>query len=608
MARYDVRRVFLAQEAAAIRTLQADAPEFKRHYPDHRRWLEMALEEVVRGDRLAFGVYVSDFDAAGIPAVRLIGCAILKPRQYAPSIEMKNVYIDQKFRGSGAGTALFLAVEEYCARSGHFTIDIEAPCSENGTVGFLHRTGFRVRDTIRSPYRKDDYLYRMSKTLRRRYQGDPYDSYELTSWLLTQFFRFEHVRPIVPGRALLFDIGMPDHGMTSHSDILRMSGTAVVLDDDYDWQNDERLTRTPGVLLLAFISTPAQAAAAAALSPVKIIDLTRVRKDLRELLSYKPPSFPRDDSAGMLVVVNPSLFDRIRRRSDSSVVYFKTGPVGKYLRRGHRILLFVERTPTHPVGGVMASALVEAISVGSPEEVWQALEDRHPVFTKDEYWRFARAKPSIVGLSLRDLRMIEPLDLQLLGRSVIGGELEPADIGHYYLSRDMIRAFDEVARDVSPEAAYEAVWDVFIAHAGADIGIATDLYARLSASIKVFLDAKSLLLGDDWDSELSSAQRRSLISVVLISPASNAAYYQREEIAAAIQLARDDSSAHRVIPVFIGQEALASSDVPYGLRLKHSLTLDAEGGVELVAKRILEVAAVVHQRRQALDPPPGKNT
>src|ERR1035438_5499827 len=56
--------------------------------------------------------------------------------------------------------------------------------------------------------------------------------------------------------------------------------------------------------------------------------------------------------------------------------------------------------------------------------------------------------------------------------------------------------------------------------------------------------------GADWDLELAHAQKDALISVVLVSAKSDQAYYEREEIAAAIALARVDDR-HRVVPVFL---------------------------------------------------------
>lgn len=132
-------------------------------------------------------------------------------------------------------------------------------------------------------------------------------------------------------------------------------------------------------------------------------------------------------------------------------------------------------------------------------------------------------------------------------------------------------------------------WDFFLAHSGGDKVAAESLYDLLTPHSKVFLDCRCLLLGDNWDQELALAQARSMITVVLISTRTNSAYYQREEIARAISMARENEGKHRVVPVFLDGHPLANSVVPYGLRLKHGLSLTDVGGIIGVAHDLLEL-------------------
>jgi len=142
-------------------------------------------------------------------------------------------------------------------------------------------------------------------------------------------------------------------------------------------------------------------------------------------------------------------------------------------------------------------------------------------------------------------------------------------------------------------------WDFFIAHASADSSVADGLYALLRNGAKVFLDTKILRLGDEWDRELANAQRSSRITVVLVSPQVENAYYQREEIAAAIGMARDNPNAHRVVPVFLGGQP---TNVPYGLRLRHSITITDPAVLEELATKLLELLADVKERDGLGDP------
>lgn len=132
-------------------------------------------------------------------------------------------------------------------------------------------------------------------------------------------------------------------------------------------------------------------------------------------------------------------------------------------------------------------------------------------------------------------------------------------------------------------------WHFFIAHAGADKRAAEELFDYVTPKSRVFLDCRNLILGDDWDQELRKAQQKSLVTVVLISSKTEEAYYQREEIAAAIALARENAENHRVVPVFLNRQAQKNSSVPYGLRLKHGLTVSRQLSLKAVGERLLDL-------------------
>jgi len=137
-------------------------------------------------------------------------------------------------------------------------------------------------------------------------------------------------------------------------------------------------------------------------------------------------------------------------------------------------------------------------------------------------------------------------------------------------------------------------WDVFIAHAGGDLDPAKALYGLLGAQVKVFLDDARLRLGDNWDQELAAAQRDALVTVVLVSVRTEAAFYAREEIAAAIQMARSDPQSHRVVPIYLDAESAAQP--PYGLTLKHGVRLDQGDDLTVIAPRLVDL---VHELKSA---------
>ena len=139
------------------------------------------------------------------------------------------------------------------------------------------------------------------------------------------------------------------------------------------------------------------------------------------------------------------------------------------------------------------------------------------------------------------------------------------------------------------------MWDFFIAHSGQDTATAEALYGLLASHASVFLDSKCVLPGDDWDLRLRSEQEDSHITVVLVSSSTEVAHYERDEIASAIQFARRDASRHRVVPVLLTDESSpdCQSKLPYGLQLKHAISLAKAGGLSGVCEELLRIKALL---------------
>jgi phosphoserine phosphatase len=132
-------------------------------------------------------------------------------------------------------------------------------------------------------------------------------------------------------------------------------------------------------------------------------------------------------------------------------------------------------------------------------------------------------------------------------------------------------------------------WDIFIAHAGDDKGLAEQLYDLLAGRSRVFLDSRCLDLGDEWDLKLAAAQSASFLTLVLISSSTEKAYYEREEIAAAIALARESEEQHRVVPLYLDQQARQFAAVPYGLRIRHGLQLSQNLTLAQCAEQLISL-------------------
>jgi len=130
-------------------------------------------------------------------------------------------------------------------------------------------------------------------------------------------------------------------------------------------------------------------------------------------------------------------------------------------------------------------------------------------------------------------------------------------------------------------------WDFFIAHPGPDAPIAEQLYDLLAGSAKVFLDSRLLELGDNWDLTLARAQQQSRITVVLVTKNTDDAYYQRVEVAQAINMSRNPADSHRIIPLIVDEASTKGTTAEYGLNLKQGLSLSSTVTLETAAFRLL---------------------
>jgi hypothetical protein len=133
-------------------------------------------------------------------------------------------------------------------------------------------------------------------------------------------------------------------------------------------------------------------------------------------------------------------------------------------------------------------------------------------------------------------------------------------------------------------------FDFFIAYADPDHKVAQHLYGLLSPRVRVFLDSAVLQLGDDWDIEVGLAHRASRITIVLVSEHTPSAFYQREEVAAAVAMSRSAPERHRVVPLLLGERPRA--DLPYGLLVKAGLVVGNSLSLEDAAARLLDLATL----------------
>jgi hypothetical protein len=141
----------------------------------------------------------------------------------------------------------------------------------------------------------------------------------------------------------------------------------------------------------------------------------------------------------MIVAMNPEYFARIAE-GDTSFAYFKGGPTGKYLKADDKLLILSEPTSVHPEAGIRGIGDVLEVITGSPEDVWSRLQGKNPLFSGDEYYAYAKDKTNVLGVLLHNFRKIPTIGYADLAE-IIDEDLDVVDLGHYYISRQMLARF-----------------------------------------------------------------------------------------------------------------------------------------------------------------------
>lgn len=142
----------------------------------------------------------------------------------------------------------------------------------------------------------------------------------------------------------------------------------------------------------------------------------------------------------------------------------------------------------------------------------------------------------------------------------------------------------------------ERRYDVFLAYPEAGRAVATAFHERLPDSeYAIFFDKKSLIPGEVWVDAKPRAQRNSLITAVVVTGEELSDFFHRDEIVAAIALARDPKSCQRVVPIIVGEVDPAT--MPSGLSILTPIELP-DGLVDGKAVRqLIEVIDVARRAR-----------
>jgi ribosomal protein S18 acetylase RimI-like enzyme len=567
-----IKRIFLKEDAQEIFRLQEEADVFKRHYPDHRKWLRKAMNEVLAGYRTAFGAYV--IKAVDSPDVRLVGTCILKPPDLSSTVEIKNLYVEPEYQRNGCGTLLYKEVEEYCGRSGASRIRVEVPGSEIDTLSWLLKRGFEFSHKRESNYVQSDVTYYLERVLPPYYQGDWFDHRALAKWTLSHLYGFKVAENSdstlerisfeqyqSPNAFLRGNFRLPIvRGELKVAEASRSGDAALPSTIHPDDKNNFLVVFAENLSLVSEMILPhgtlvIDKQELRALRVSSEVAVSSNRQHPR--LGYDPPSFSSAEIAGLIVNITSSILDRFYATvaRDVRFSYFKTGPVGKYLKEGNRLLIYREPTTSEPTEGIFGFAEVVKVLEGKPDSVWKDLTRENPAMSEDEYMRYWGYKNSIVGIVAQDFVRIEPIPHREI-RAILELDIDMMALGHCYLSHKML----ELLRLEDRRRRLDQIYNVALSFPSQDRKIAERLFALLtSKGLSVFYDrdAEVRMLGADaMDSLFDVFNHQSMHVVILCSKWTKDSEWAKYEMQLALNRERRQGSKHGglVIPVRLDEE------------------------------------------------------
>lgn len=517
----EIRRVFLSEDADQIREMQSKAHVFRDHYPQHQSWLDMALREVLQGKRVAFGAYRSGFNERHVLTLTLAGSIILKLNQFNRTVELKNLFVAETSRKRGYGRGLLVKCEDYCTKAGYAEVEAEVPTNEVTTVSFLHKMGFQVATTYKSPYRSGDSLYKMTKPLKLRFTGDFFDLEAFSYWYFGAVMGFSNVRRLSESHCVEFDVNQLNIDKDRHgSESTLARGMAYICADPVSPTDLETaFLGKDHHLFMAFCSQfSPEAARLCAKLRIKCFDQSIIHTGLSSCFAHQPMSFRREEIGGFVLSMNHLLFTRLNPDKEGFTL-FKNGSLGKYLNRGNLLVIVSEPSVTQPLGGCRGVATIEDVYVGTSKAVWDRFSTQNPVFDQDEFNSYTREKPSVLAIRVSAFQFIASVDYITLVRDIIQQNVDVAELGCCYLSKEMADRFQKMTARMPKKS--QNRYDFAISFASEDREYAEKLAQILEREgCHVFYDKYEAddLLGKDLYQHMQYVYRNSaMFCVIFIS-------------------------------------------------------------------------------------------
>lgn len=443
---FEVRRIFLPDEAEEIKKLQHEASEFADHYPNHMQWLNKSIDEIELGKKVAFGVYKAVINPESKSSVIMVGSVILKKGNYGDIVEMKNLFIKREERGNKFGTALCDISEKYCAERGYSSIKTEVPSDEIETIEFLLKRNYKIYSNNKSIYKDGDYVYELYKDIFPLYGGDPFDLFELGFWVLKYVYRFSNMTKI-DKNTISFNLDFNFPLKDSSKSITIPDGILLIFENELDKVILEVInvkSKNKNLVFVIVEKFSDQIKLECHKRGILLFDVTLLYKSFKEALLNKVTNFSKDQISGIILSLNPKYFHKILQNKQFS--FLKGLNIGKYLKKGDKILFFIEKSTENFESGIRGYGEIIDVTYGSPGDIWAKYRDKNPLFGEEDFWAYVEDKENILGIQVDNFREINNVSLDKI-KQITNSEVQFHDIKEMYLDKEILFNFYEIKTD-----------------------------------------------------------------------------------------------------------------------------------------------------------------
>lgn len=440
--RWVIRRLLGSEASLIIDVMQKTSPSLKRHYPHHDEWVKKAIQQIIKGERDAFAIFIPALKSSstGIEqsSVLCAGSAIIKKRTYSEYVEIKNVLIDkQQFTDDeliDVRKNLLEKIYVYCELRGLRRLMMELPPDDTEMIDFLHKQGFTISSMVNSRYREGDFFYVLTKDLCPRYLGDPFDFYSMVLWILRHRFdllREQGRRAIVigehPNVSVLYELKLElpfgdDLGPSEMRDRAKLNVFCLVSPETEAVTLPRDLFPIDSTIRLLFCNSQDQSIQEFC-NQNKTICFTDpdVWAMLGAGIETAQIYFKQREIGGLVVSIGPDHFQemcRIASNGQKLVYFLRWGGYGRFAdyrddeESTNLIIFYFPIAPNDIVygsRGVYFFADIERLDIHKADIIWEDYPDMFRLVEHEDYLLFTRHtdEPDVVALVCSNLTYVE---------------------------------------------------------------------------------------------------------------------------------------------------------------------------------------------------------